>query len=231
MSVKMKIDIGAVIPARLGSSRVKDKVFVSIDGVETLLERKIKQLRKILPVDRVVVNTESEKIAELALSCGASVKFRDVAYSIGHEKTFSELVEHVVKSLDFEHVAWTPFVVPFLGTKEFQSAFETYERDIVALGKFDSLVSVVPLKEYLWFKGKPLNYEANKNHTISQELPDWVKVTNGLYMASKETMLLERYILGKTVFLNENESKCGVDIDTLFDVEIAKAYAKVLIEN
>lgn len=227
----MNIDIGAVIPARLGSGRVKQKVFVSIDGNETLLERKIKQLRKILPVERVIVNTESEKIADLAVTCGASVVFRDIAFSIGHEKTFSELIEHVVNKLDFKHVAWTPFVVPFLNTNEFSAAFKTYELEVVKRKKFDSLVSVVPLKEYVWFENKPLNYHADCNHTISQDLPDWVRVTNGLYMAPKIVMLRERYVLGKKVCLFKSESKCGIDIDTLFDVEIAKAYARVLSES
>ena len=42
----IKYDLSAVIPARLGSSRIREKVFQTIDGKETLLSRKIKQLRK-----------------------------------------------------------------------------------------------------------------------------------------------------------------------------------------
>ena len=57
----LDFDLMAIIPARLGSSRLEEKVFQEIAPQETLLRRKIQQLRLLLPADRVVVNTESEK--------------------------------------------------------------------------------------------------------------------------------------------------------------------------
>ena len=227
----MNFDLGAVIPARLGSSRVKDKVFVSIDNEETLLERKITQLRRIFPSDRVVVNTESELIADLAKKSGASIVFRDAIFAEGHKKSFSELIEHVVSNLEFDHVAWTPFVVPFLDTADFQAAFDVYFEKVIKTADHDSLVSVVPLKEYVWFDGRPLNYEANLRHTISQDLPNWHRVTNGLYMAPRKLMLEKKYVLGDRVWVHVDAPQCGVDIDTLFDVQIAKAYHRVSGES
>ena len=165
------------------------------------------------------------------MNAGASVHFRELGFAIGHEKTFSQLIQHVVAKLNFEHVAWTPFVVPFLGKEEFKSAFEIYKQKVIVSKKFDSLVSVVALREYVWHQNKPLNYEANEHHTISQDLPEWCRVTNGLYMAPKCVMQEKKYILGDRVYLSKNDSKCGVDIDTLFDVQIAKAFAKVLDEG
>jgi len=55
----------------------------------------------------------------------------------------------------------------------------------------DSLVSVNLLKEYFWDDKGPLNYRADKDHTISQELPNLYRVTNGLYMRDKESTLKE----------------------------------------
>ena len=72
IAFKVDYDLTAVIPARLRSSRISEKVFQTIDGEDTLLSRKIKQLRKILPRDKVIVNTESNKIAEHALANGAT---------------------------------------------------------------------------------------------------------------------------------------------------------------
>ena len=53
-------DLTAIIPARLGSSRITENVFQTIDGKESLLGRKIKQLRQILPPEKVIVHTESD---------------------------------------------------------------------------------------------------------------------------------------------------------------------------
>jgi len=223
IAIKLDYDLTAVIPARLRSSRISEKVFQTIDGEDTLLSRKIKQLRKILPRDKVIVNTESNKIAEHALANGANVHWRDPYFSKDHDASFSELILHVISQIESTHIAWTPFVVPFFDSNQFLLSFNNYY-EMVINGKHDSLVSVVPIKEYIWNEKKPLNYIADHRHTISQDLPNWFQVTNGNYMASKKTMLDSRYILGKKVFLDVRENSCKIDIDTLHDLKIARAY-------
>ena len=218
----MDFDLGAVIPARLESSRVRHKVLQSLDGREPLIERKVRQLRAVLPADRVVVNTESEIIADLGRKAGASIIYRDSYFSDGHRASFSELIVHVVENLNFEHVAWTPCVVPFFESDDFLSSFNNYRRHVLN-GCYDSLVSVVPVKSYLWSEHGPLNYEASKSHVISQELPDWYSVTNGNYMAPKTVMLDREYLLGDTTFLDVKPEICGIDIDTVVDLQIARA--------
>ena len=219
-------DLTAVIPARLGSSRINEKVFQTIDGKDTLLSRKIKQLRKILPRERVIVNTESNKRAEHALANGANIHWRDPYFSDGHKASFSELIEHVIFQIKSKHIAWTPFVVPFFDSTQFRLSFSNYNKSVVN-GKYDSLVSVVRLKDYIWDERQPLNYIADYRHTISQDLPNWYQVTNGNYMAPKKTMLEQKYILGKRVFLDIRENSCKIDIDTLHDLKIARAYSNL----
>ena len=219
-------DLTAVIPARLGSSRINEKVFQTIDGKDTLLSRKIKQLRKILPREKVIVNTESNKIAEHALANGANIHWRDPYYSKGHDASFSELIGHVISQIESKHIAWTPFVVPFFDSTQFRLSFSNYNKKVVN-GNHDSLVSVVPFKDYIWDKKQPLNYIADHRHTISQDLPNWFQVTNGNYMAPKKTMLEHQYILGKRVFLDIRENSCKIDIDTLHDLKIARSYCNL----
>ena len=220
-------DLVAVIPARLNSSRVEKKVFQKVADRETLLARKIRQLRLLLPKDRVVVNTEAEEIAEVAEQSGASVMFRDDYYSDGHKASFSEVIVHVVEKLDAEHVAWTPFVVPFFDELQFEQSFKNYSDNVIS-GTFDSLVSVTKMIDYVWDSHKPLNYTADRNHTVSQDLPNWYRVTNGNYMAPRELMLKHKYLLGEDVFLDIRDEKCSIDIDTLHDLNLAKAYEKVV---
>lgn len=219
-------DLTVVIPARLGSSRITEKVFQTIDGVDSLLSRKIKQLREILPSDKVIVNTESDKIARHAEAHGATVNWRDPYYADGHKASFSELIMHIIAPIKSEHLAWTPFVVPFFDENEFRSAFKNYNKNVVN-GNYDSLVSVVPIKDYIWDETKPLNYKADHRHTISQNLPAWFQVTNGNYMAPKNIMLKNCYILGRKVFLDVRAHRCKIDIDTLHDLKIAQAYHDV----
>ena len=95
-------------------------------------------------------------------------------------------------------------MVPFFNTKQFRSSFSNYKCNVIN-GNYDSLVSVVPLKDYIWNETRPLNYIANHRHTISQDLPNWFQVTNGNYMASKSTMMEHRCCLVKNVFLDIRE--------------------------
>lgn len=219
-------DITVVIPARLGSSRVREKVFQTIDGVDSLLSRKIKQLRQILPPEKVIVNTESDKIAQHALAYGATINWRDPYFADSHKASFSQLIMHVISQIDSQHIAWTPFVVPFFDSDEYRLAFRNYKKNVID-GDYDSLVSVVPIKNYIWDEEKPLNYKADHRHTISQNLPAWFQVTNGNYMAPKNVMIENRYVLGKKVFLDVRAHCCNIDIDTLHDLKLAQAYHDV----
>lgn len=218
-------DFVAVIPARLGSSRVDRKVLQSLDGKESLLRRKVRQLKNVLPSSRIVVNTESEVLAEEVADLGIRIDYRNPYYADGHKASFSEVISHVISSLDFSHIAWAPCVVPFFSAEHFIESFERYQKHVVG-GNFDSLVSVVRVHDYFWDDRGPINYEASRNHTISQELPNWYRVTNGLYIAPKSVMLEHRYILGEKVFLDLVPDQCGIDIDTIDDLKLARAFER-----
>jgi N-acylneuraminate cytidylyltransferase len=79
------------------------------------------------------------------------------------------------------------------------------------------------VKEYLWWPDHPLNYQADRNHTISQQLPDIYRVTNGLYMRDKASIQRDGYFLGRNPFKFLVSKVAGVDIDVLEDFQIARS--------
>ena len=222
----IKYDLIAVIPARLGSSRVERKVLQDITPGVSLLKNKIDQLAKVLPKKNIIVNTESREIAQHVEKEGVNIHFRDPFYADAHKATWSELIVHVVSSIDAKHVAWTPCVCPFFDETEFTESFNNYEENVIH-GKYDSLVSVTSLRSYIWSDKKALNYSPNKDCTMSQGLPTWYEVTNGNYMASKELMLSHAYVLGDKPFLDIRSQKCNIDIDTTTDLKLARAFSEV----
>jgi CMP-N-acetylneuraminic acid synthetase len=222
----VKYDLIAVIPARLGSSRVKRKVLQDISPGVSLLKNKIDQLAKVLPKRNIIVNTESREIAQHVEKEGVNIHFRDPFYADAHKATWSELIVHVVTPIDAKHVAWAPCVCPFFDETEFMESFNNYEENVIH-GKYDSLVSVTSLRSYIWSDTKALNYSPNKDCTMSQGLPAWYEVTNGNYMASKELMLSRAYVLGEKPFLDIRSQKCKIDIDTATDLSIARAFSQI----
>lgn len=216
-------DISVVIPVREGSSRVREKIFLPFGDNTTLLDWKISQLKKVQRADRIFLSSNSERVKEAARAHGVEFLPRNDYLSVGHQASFSEVITGVVQDIPTEHFAWVTVVVPLMSPAEYRSGFELYLEHVVEKQSHDSLVSVNLLKEYFWGKNGPLNYQADKNHTISQELPDIYRVTNGLYMRSREQTLAEGYFLGPNPYMHQVGKMAGVDIDEFEDYEIALA--------
>jgi len=214
-------DLAVVIPVRLGSSRIRHKALLPF-GNMNLLEWKIRQILEIMPPSRVFVSTESEELSAIAKKCGVRVHRRDRYLAIGHKASFSEVIVGIVRDIEFAHIAWVTAVVPLMKPREYQEAFRIYAKCVVGEQRYDSLFSANLLKEYFWDSTKPINYQANRHHTISQELPDIFRVTNGLYMRDRESILKDGYFLGKNPYRFCVSKLAGIDIDEYEDYEIAR---------
>jgi len=215
-------DIGVVIPVRLGSSRIEQKALLEFNGTN-LLEWKISQLKRVIDNKNIYVSTESSLLKDIAYSNDVNVHHRDYYLADGHKAAFSEVITGVVKDIPYEHIAWITTVVPLMSPDEYKKGFELYIQNVINSNKYDSLFASNLLKEYLWDETKPINYQADKNHTISQHLPNIYQVTNGLYMRDRESILKENYFLGKKTFKYEVSKLAAIDIDEYEDYEIAKA--------
>lgn len=219
-------NIGVVIPVRLGSSRLKEKAILPFEN-SNLLEWKIKQLKQIISNKNIFVSTENDKLKIIASKNNVQIHHRDFYLADGHKASFSEVITGIVKDIPFEHIAWVTAVVPLMSPKEYKKAFETYVEEIIKKKNCDSLFSANLLKEYLWDENQTINYQANKNHTISQELPNIYRVTNGLYMRDKKSILEEGYFLGKNPNKFVVSKIAGIDIDDKEDYEIAKSLLNI----
>lgn len=216
-------DLGVIVPVREGSSRIKDKVLLPFAENLTLLEWKLVQLREVVPPDRIYVSTDSDHLKALARGQGVNIHHRDARLCRGHEATFSEIITGVVEGIPHKHIAWVTVVVPLMGPEDYDGAFHAYRSEVIEKAEHDSLFSANLMKEYLWNEGAPLNYQADRNHTISQHLPDIYRVTNGLYMRDRESILREGYFLGKNPAKYLVSKTAGIDIDVIEDFEIARS--------
>ncbi|WP_116106172.1 cytidylyltransferase domain-containing protein [Lewinella sp. IMCC34191] len=211
----------AIIPVREGSTRIKEKVLLPLGG-KTLLGWKIQQLQEIMPSEDIYVSTNSDRLIEIATDMGVSYHRRSDRLSEGVQTTFSEVITGIVSEIEADHVAWITVVVPLMRPNQYRDAFEKYEEVVVEHKRNDSLVTVNKLKEYFWTDEGAFNYEASKNHTISQNLKPLYRVTNGLYMAPKEIVMQEEYFLGTNPHLFEVPKIAGVDIDEIEDYNMSK---------
>lgn len=216
-------DISVVIPVREGSSRVRDKIYLPFGDGCNLLEWKVFQVLQIHRPDRIFLSSNATRVAQIAEKMGVMYLPRNEYLCDGHKATFSEVIAGVVADLPTPYFAWITVVVPLMRPEEYLAGFELFLEHVVRRGTNDSLVTVNRLRDYLWGSDAPLNYRADRHHTISQDLPDLYRVTNGLYMRSRADTLRSGYFLGPRPYMHEVPKLSGIDIDEQEDYQMALA--------
>ena len=206
-------NITAVIPVRQGSQRVKNKNFREFSG-KSLLEHKIDVIKK-LPVNDIIINTDSEYAIELAKSCGVKYHRREPYYA-SSECTNSEYHEYLAKVTDAENILITQVTAPLITVDTFIEAIDIYNNV-----NCNSLMSIKKIKEYLWYKNEPINYKLDYAPN-SQDLPDYFAPTFGVIIVNKEAMLKSKnFICSKPNFYELSDTE-AIDIDTELDFEFAE---------
>ena len=205
--------ITAVIPVRQGSQRVKNKNFKEFAG-KSLLEHKIDIVKK-LPINDIIINTDSEYAISLAEKNNVKYHRREPYYA-SSECTNSEYHEYLAQVTDAENILITQVTAPLISLDTYIEAIDIFNNV-----NCNSLMSIKKIKEYLWYKNKPINYKLDYAPN-SQDLPDYFAPTFGVIIVNREAMLKSKnFICSKPHFyeLSENES---IDIDTELDFEFAE---------
>lgn len=216
-------DISVVIPVREGSTRVRDKIYLPFGHGQNLLEWKVSQLLQVHRSDRIFLSSNAPRVRQIAQEMGVMFLPRQDYLCDGHKASFSEVIKGIVADVATPYFAWVTVVVPLMQPTEYLDGFERFLQYVVRQGTHDSLVTVNSLKEYFWGADAPLNYRADRHHTISQDLPELYRVTNGLYMRSVEETLREGYFLGPCPYMHTVGKLSGIDIDEQEDYDMALA--------
>ncbi len=212
--------IKVLIAARSGSVRVKNKNIRPFSN-KSLLEIKIDQLKQVKNIDGIVVNSNDDKILEIASSMDVEIVKREEQYA-SNEVSMSEVYENMAMNMKCDNILYANCTSPLVNAKTYENAIEMFNKT-----NNDSLNSVTELKQFVWFNEEPLNYDPLKQPR-SQDLPDDLIYLNfALNIISKDNMILYKNIIGIKPFLYRISELESIDIDTELDFFIAeKLYDK-----
>ena len=90
------MDVFAVIPARGGSKRIENKNVREVDG-KPLIAHTLDQVSAASSIDRAIVSTDSQTIADAARRYGGDVPFERPAELADDEATSPPVVEHALE--------------------------------------------------------------------------------------------------------------------------------------
>lgn len=213
-------EVTAVIVARKGSKRVKSKSMLKLDG-ETLIARKIRQLKKCKNIDRIVLGSDSDEMLEEGIKSGAEAIKRPDYYCNEEKASANEMIKNMCSLITTDVVVWTHCTNPFLSSQTYDSAVETYFNN---LDNYDSLLSVHGLQEHLWKDNKPFNYNPwAKRHVPAKELDKLYMQDGGIFIQAHKNMLGNSYFFGKKPYLYEIPEDEFLDINDYKDYLFAQA--------
>ncbi|MCA9407633.1 MAG: acylneuraminate cytidylyltransferase family protein [Candidatus Omnitrophica bacterium] len=209
----------ALIPAREGSQRVKDKNFKPFAGEKSLLHLKIKQLKACGCFDHIYVSSDSQRAKDIALEMGAEFLLRDSEMCKSSAKLY-QYNTHMLETVPGDpYVAWTMVTAPLY--EDYAPAIEKFLS--LDKEKYDSLITVLPFREFLINeKGRPLNCTFGHWHLLTQELDKNFTITGSLYIAGKSEQIDWRYWIGLKPYLYEISKFECVDVDHEEDFRIAE---------
>ena len=206
--------IVAFVPAKGESNRIRNKNTVILDG-EHLFKRTLRQLLAVPEIDAVYLDTESDKIIELASDLPIKIMKRDAKLASnktdGHE-LFANEAAKVDADIYIQCLCTSPFITP-----------ETMSRAIKALKanpKADSLVAVQKRKQYTWAKGRPAYGEGRIPNSV--DLPDTVIESMGLYMVKRKGKAKPARRFGDKVVLFELTDEEAFDVNWPDDLALAE---------
>lgn len=212
----MRESIKALIPARSGSLRVKNKNIRPFAD-SNLLTIKINQLFRIKEIDSVVVNSNDDEILNIAKNLGCETVKRD-PYFASDSVCMSEVYVDMALNFDSDIVLFADCTNPLVKDETIKNAIETY---FEKTDDVDSLNSAHKIKEFLFKNNKPLNYDL-QNVPRSQDLPDIYALNFAISIIPQTLMLERRNIVGYNPFLLDIGKLEGLDIDDEIDFKFGE---------
>lgn len=221
----------AFIPARGGSKGVIGKNLRPLQG-KPLIAWSIEHALESTMVDRVIVSTDDEQIAEVSRQFGAEVPFMRPQEIADDYATTESAMLHAVQWLKENEQYRADAMILLQCTSPIRSkgiidrAIRQYENE-----QADSLLGVVPFWHFLWKPyPKPSALYDYQNRPRRQDIKKediCMKESGSIYISSIKGLCETQNRLHGNISMLEMTENEGYEIDTLVDFQVIEA----LLEN
>jgi len=154
--------IVAMIPARMGSQRLKQKNLRELAGVP-LITRAIRKCKEVGFFDQIWVNSEHPAFAEIAEN--ESVGFHQRPETLGNNQVTSEqYIAEFLENHTCEYLVQVHSIAPLLSVADIRQFLE-----VLKDGQYDCLLSVDLVQIECAYRNQPVNFTFEEK-TNSQDL-------------------------------------------------------------
>ena len=217
----------AFLPCRKGSERVVNKNIRPFGAPDnSLIKIKLRQLMGAKLIDKIVVSTDDPEILEL--SSGSEFKAEprlDIVQRPGElarsATSTDDLINHVADLIPGGDILWTHVTSPFIDAALYDEIITAYR--LGAKQGHDSLMTVTPLRNFLWSKEGPVNYDpAIEKWPRTQTLKPMHIVNSGAFIAPAHIYKSQNNRIGKNPVLHALDRIQELDVDWMEDFELCE---------
>ena len=211
----------AVITARGGSKGVPLKNIREVAG-QPLIAYAIEACRNATSVDRTIVSTDHEGIAEVALQWGAEVPFLRPDELSGDLVTLDPVIYHAVTRLESLDEKPIDIVLTVQPTCPLLQA-STIDRSVSTLveGGHDSVIMLKEIRHLYWRREDSRFVPLFEKRANRQELEPLYSETGAVF-ASRRSIITPENRLGTKIGHVIGSEEEAIDIDTEIDLRLAE---------
>ena len=174
----------AMIPARLGSTRLKMKNLALING-KPMIYYAVQAAKDSEVFNQIVINSDSELFEKIAVRYGVDFYLRPKQLGGSNIKS-DDVVFDFVNNHNADIIAWVNPIAPFQTGKEIHKVVNDFlER------KLDSLITVEEKQVHCICDGKPVNYNPDESFAKTQDIISVHPFTYSVMMWRSEKFLTE----------------------------------------
>jgi CMP-N,N'-diacetyllegionaminic acid synthase len=224
----------AIIPARAGSKRLKNKNILELSG-RPLISWSIHASINSKYIDKTIVTTDSEDVKEIALNDGAEVPFIRPKALSSDTAIREDVILHTLKYLKeeknekFDYFIYLQPTSPLRNEMHIDNSIEyLFEK------KANAVVSVCPVEHPIeWIGILPENKDMtnfiNKLDikTRSQDFPIRYRLNGAIFTCDTDKFIESKSIFSNNhIFAYEMPQSASIDIDNEIDFMFARTMLK-----
>jgi len=225
------LKILTVIPARGGSKGIPLKN-LSLIGDKSIVELAAIVASKITLLDRIIVSTDSQKIADAAIKGGASAPFMRPDYLSGDQISDLEVLTHALNEMELKDSCVYDLIIMLQPTSPLRTELQVIQTIEKLIAKdFDAVWTISetdtkshPLKQLIIDEETVNYYDKDGKDIIARQQLKPVYHRNGIaYAITRNCLINKKSIMGdKTGYLICEGN--NISIDTESDLDFARQF-------
>ena len=198
---------------RLNSKRLPNKSILELGG-KKLSNYMIEKMSKVNNVATPIVYSSEDFLSSENLK----YRFLKRQKHLDEDVLFNDLMNSVIDKIDADFVLFFCVTSPFIRVSTINDIIEKIKSK-----KYDSAFTAYEVKNFCWYKDKPVNYDLDAAIPPTQSLKPIICETSSFYLFRKDLFLENERRIGYNPFVKIVSQIEGHDIDYPEDFEIAKA--------